>query len=70
MAEQQLAVDKAKEVDEYRGYLANHLDNLGEQFVDLGRVAEGLPLYRRSLQIFRDLKRGSSERPRLRPARY
>jgi len=55
VAEQQQAVDKGNEVDDYRGYLANHLDNLGEQFVDLGRVAEGLPLYRRSLTIFRNL---------------
>jgi len=55
VAEQQLAVDKGNEVDGYRGYLANHLDNLGEQFVDLGRVAEGLRLYRRSLRIFREL---------------
>ena len=38
VAEQQLAVDKANEIDDYRGYLANHLDNLGEQFVELGRV--------------------------------
>jgi tetratricopeptide (TPR) repeat protein len=55
VAEQQLAVDRAKEPDEYRAFLANHLDNLGEQFVDLGRVAEGLPIYRHSLQIFREL---------------
>ena len=55
VAEQQQAVDKAKEVDGYRAYLANHLDNLGEQFVDLGRVAEGLARYRRSLRLFREL---------------
>ena len=55
VAEQQLAVDKANEVDDYRGYLANHLDNLGEQFVDLGRVAMGLPSYRRALRIHREL---------------
>jgi len=61
VAEQKQAIDKGNEVDAYRGYLANHLDNLGEQFVDLGRVAEGLPLYRRSLRIFRDL---SSARPK------
>ena len=55
VAEQQLAVDKSHNVENYRGYLANHLDNLGEQFVDLGRVAEGLLLYRRSLGIFRQI---------------
>ena len=62
VAEQQLAVDKANEVDDYRGYLANHLDNLGEQFVDLGRVAEGLPLYRRSLTDLPRPQRGSSRK--------
>src|SRR5262249_13877735 len=46
VAEQQLAADHAKDNDEYRFYLANHLDNLAEQYVDLGRVAEGLPIYR------------------------
>jgi eukaryotic-like serine/threonine-protein kinase len=55
VAEQLLAVAKAKEADEYRGFLANHLDNLGEANVDLGRVDQGLTLFRRSLQICRDL---------------
>ena len=62
VAEQQLAVDRAKAPYDYRGYLANHLDNLGEQFADLGRVAEGLTLYRRSLQIFRDLSAAHPEK--------
>jgi tetratricopeptide (TPR) repeat protein len=55
VAEQHLAVAKAKEADEYRGFLANHLDNLGEANVDLGRVDQGLIFFRRSLQICRDL---------------
>jgi serine/threonine protein kinase len=55
VSEQQLAVDKAANVLAYRLNLANHLDNLGEQFIDLGRVAQGLPYYRRSLGILRDL---------------
>jgi serine/threonine-protein kinase len=55
VAEQQRAVDIAKDADDYRLYLANHLANLGEQYVDLGRVAEALPLLARSLQINRDL---------------
>ena len=66
VAEQQLAAVRASAIDSYQGYLANHLDNLGEQFVDLGRVAEGLPLYRRALQLHR-AERGSSGRPRVYP---
>jgi serine/threonine protein kinase/tetratricopeptide (TPR) repeat protein len=61
VAEQQRAVDQAKEVYGYQGYLANHLTNLGEQFVDLGRVAEGLPLYRRALEIFREVNAAHPE---------
>ena len=55
VAEQQLAVDHTKDADSYRLYLANHLTNLGEQYVDLGRVGEGLSIYRRSERIRRDL---------------
>jgi len=54
VTEQQLAVDKAMEGDEYRGYLVNHLENLGEQFMDLGRVALGLRLYGRALRLYRE----------------
>ncbi len=61
VSEQQLAVDKAKEVDDYRAYLANHLDNIGEQFVDFGRVAQGLPYYRQSLRMFRELNAAHPE---------
>jgi eukaryotic-like serine/threonine-protein kinase len=61
VAEQQLAVDKANESERYRGYLANHLENLAEQYVDVGRVAVGLKPYRRSLQIFRDLSAAHPE---------
>ena len=61
VAEQQIAVDKANGSEVYRGYLANHLDNLGEQYVDLGRVAPGLKLYLRSLQIYRDLSAAHPE---------
>jgi eukaryotic-like serine/threonine-protein kinase len=61
VAEQQLAVDKANNVNDYRGFLANHLDNLGEQFVDLGRVAEGLSIYRRGLLIYRQINEAHPE---------
>lgn len=43
--EQRLAVSKSNDAEEYRKYLCNHLEDLGEQSVDLGRVEEGLPLY-------------------------
>jgi eukaryotic-like serine/threonine-protein kinase len=61
VAQQQMAVDKAADVLEYRVGLANHLDNLGEQFIDLGRVEEGLPFYQRSLGILRDLSAAHPE---------
>jgi serine/threonine-protein kinase len=61
VAEQQLAVDKAVKNDDYRAYLANHLANLGEQFVDLGQVAEGLQLHRRSFEICRGLSAAHPE---------
>ncbi len=54
VAEQRLAVDQAKEVGDYRNYLANHLDNLGNRYVALGRVVQGLPLCRRSVQLYRE----------------
>jgi eukaryotic-like serine/threonine-protein kinase len=53
--EQERAVDKSKDVDLYKEYLYNHLDNLGEQYVDLGRVADGLQHYRRALLLRRQL---------------
>jgi serine/threonine-protein kinase len=53
--EQDLAVNKAKDFDLYKNYLCNHLENLGEQYVDLGRVAEGMPHCERALKIRREL---------------
>ena len=55
VAEQQVAVDKVKGSDQYRVNLANHLDNLGETYVDLGQVDRGLPYYRRAIRIRREL---------------
>ena len=40
---------------------ANHLDNLGEQYIDLGRMAEGLPYYERALRINRELSKAHPE---------
>ena len=53
--EQEIAIDKARDADEYKGYLCYHLDNLGEQYIDLGRLADGLPHYERALRISREL---------------
>src|SRR5262249_22095963 len=55
VAEQRRAVALAPEIDEYRLYLCNHLDNLGEQYIDLGRVDEAMPSYREAIGIRRDL---------------
>jgi serine/threonine-protein kinase len=41
VAEQQLAGRTERGTMQLKVYLENHLDNLGEQYVDLGRVAEG-----------------------------
>jgi len=62
VAEQELAVAKSKDVDYYKEYLCNHLDNLGEQFIDLGRVAEGLHHYLRAIQIRRELSAAHPEK--------
>jgi serine/threonine protein kinase len=57
VAEQERAVSEAKDVNEYRGYLSIHLDNLGEEYVDLGQVETGLSHYLRALGIRRELHR-------------
>jgi tetratricopeptide (TPR) repeat protein len=51
VAEQQLAVDKSKDVEEYEVLLCNHLENLGEQFLDLGQVTDALPDYGKVVQL-------------------
>jgi serine/threonine-protein kinase len=61
MKEQQIAIDKARDADLYKGYLCNHLDNLGEQYIDLGRLPEGLPYYERALRISRELSAAHPE---------
>lgn len=58
--EENLAVADAPQSDIYRGHLADILWNLGEQYLDLGRVEEALPHYRRAVALRRDLL---SERP-------
>ena len=48
--EQRAAIRVTKSPDDYKVNLANHLDNLGEQYVDLGRPTEGLPHYEEALR--------------------
>jgi serine/threonine protein kinase/tetratricopeptide (TPR) repeat protein len=49
--EEEQAMGEAPEVEQYKIYSINHLDNLGEQFIDLGRAADGLPYYRRAIDL-------------------
>ncbi len=51
IAEQSKAVASAPEVDLYKHELCSQLDNLGEQYVHLGRVGDALPHYRREIVI-------------------
>jgi serine/threonine-protein kinase len=55
VAEQQLAVEMSEETDEFKKYLCNHLDNLGLQYIGLGRVADAVAEYRSALLIRRRL---------------
>jgi serine/threonine-protein kinase len=55
VAEQQFAIEHGSDAEYGRFNLPTFLDNLAEEYVDLGRVAEGLPIYRRSLKILGDL---------------
>jgi serine/threonine-protein kinase len=45
------AMSEAPEMDQYRIDAIFTLDNLAEQFVDLGRPAEGIPFYRRAIAL-------------------
>ena len=51
IAEQSKAVADSPDVDLYKIELCSQLDNLGEQYVDLGKVGEALPHYRREIAI-------------------
>ena len=52
VTEQQLAIEKSKGVEAYQVLLCNHLENLGEQYLDLGQVADALPDYSKLVQLF------------------
>jgi tetratricopeptide (TPR) repeat protein len=61
ITEQQLAIAKKASDDTYKNHLCNHLDNLGEQYVDLGRPEDGLPHYQEALKIRRELSQTHPE---------
>jgi tetratricopeptide (TPR) repeat protein len=55
LAEQKQAVDRSQGDDQYKVELLFHYDNLGEQYLDLGRVAEALPCFKDAIEIRRKL---------------
>jgi serine/threonine protein kinase len=59
--EQRLAMDKNPSAVGYKQFLCNHLDNLGEQYVDLGKPDEGLPKYQEEIRILRELSQAEPE---------
>ena len=61
VAEQELAIAKSKDVDLYKEYLWNHVENLAEQYVDLGHVAEGMRHYARAIELRRQLSAAHPE---------
>jgi serine/threonine-protein kinase len=60
--EQETAINTARIRDEHKLPLCYYLDNLGEQYVDLGRVTDGLPYYERALQVNRELSTAKPEK--------
>ena len=59
--EQEIAIARSKNAEVYNVYLCNHLDNVGEQYIDLGRLTDGLPYYEQALRISRELSRANPE---------
>jgi tetratricopeptide (TPR) repeat protein len=57
VAEERLAVAASKDVNEYKTVLSDVLENLGEQYVDLGQVENGLKHYSEALDIRTHLHR-------------
>jgi eukaryotic-like serine/threonine-protein kinase len=61
MREQQLAIDEAEDGEIYKSQLCEYLDNLGEQYVDRGNVAEGLKWHQQALETRRALNEAHPE---------
>ena len=53
--QQERAIALSPDDDEYKIYRSNHLENLGEQYVDLGQVDRGLPYYKDAIRFRRQL---------------
>ena len=53
--EHERAIAQSPDDNEYKIWYVTALENLGEQYVDLGQVDRGLPYYRREIQIRRQL---------------
>jgi serine/threonine protein kinase/tetratricopeptide (TPR) repeat protein len=53
--EQEKAAQLSKDVDQYKEYLCFHLENLGEQYMDLGQPNDGIPSYVQALGERSDL---------------
>ena len=60
--EQQYAVAKSPQDNEYKIYLCNHLENLGEQYLDLGDVARAWPYENQALYYLPQTQRRSPKR--------
>jgi tetratricopeptide (TPR) repeat protein len=61
VSEQQLANEKADHAEVYKGDLCMYYENLGEQYVDLGQVKDGLKWYEQSLEVRRELRKAHPE---------
>ena len=59
--EQEIAIDRSPDDNEYKGYLCNHLENLGEQYADLNRAADAFPYYQRAMEFRRRLHASQPE---------
>ncbi len=61
VSEQRTAQAKSSSADFYKAYLWNHLENLGEQYFDLGKPAEGLPFYLEAQKLREELSQAHPE---------
>ena len=55
ISEQENAIARSPDDNEYKMYLCIHLENLGEQYLDLGSVSDAWPYYMRAIEMRRKL---------------
>ncbi len=53
--QEEIAIDNARDAAEVKQHLCYFLDNLGEQYIKLGRPTDGIPYYERALRLSREL---------------